>query len=77
MPTAGSRVLKDSLGQATFPIFGGEETRKVLTDNFDTLVAFDPFGTSIPGRDETVRVEHVNGVVHNGIKQQFEPPGFY
>jgi hypothetical protein len=73
MPAMGPNGLQYSLGKAACSIFRGKESGKVLANDLNRLVALDPLGASIPGCNESVRVEHVNGIVGESVKQQFDP----
>src|SRR4029077_1127190 len=51
-------------------IFLGIKTRKVPANNFRCLVALESLGTSIPGADVPFGIQHEDGVVLNGLRQQ-------
>ena len=69
----GQSELQSSLRKAGFTVFGREEDREVLTDDFVGGVALEPLGAWIPRRDPAGLVEHVDRVIRDRIDEQLEP----
>ena len=70
---AGSAGEFENLLRKTLPlILIGEKAREVLADDFCGLVTLDPLGAGIPGCDEPFRVDHVDGIVGQGLRQKAE-----
>src|SRR5262249_37934184 len=64
--------LQALLRFAALRVFGRVEAREVLADDLRRLVALDALGAGVPGQDDAVRVEQVNGVVADALYQGFE-----
>jgi len=64
------RKPKGKCRQAALSIFVGVERGEVSTDDLLLLVTFETLGAWVPARDEAARVEHVDGVVGNGLDEQ-------
>src|SRR4051812_46171005 len=72
IPAGGSGGLQDLLGKTISAIFRDKEAGKVLPDDLDVSIARNALRTDIPGCDESVRVEHENGVIGNGVEQELD-----
>src|SRR6185312_7819505 len=48
-------------------VFLCEESFEGADDDFIGRVALDPFGTGIPGGDQSIGIEHVDGIVGNAF----------
>src|SRR5690606_17898267 len=58
------------LRQSAATVFFGIEAGKAFTDNLVGSVALEPLRTGVPAGDGPVRIEHVDGIVGDGIAQQ-------
>src|ERR1043165_812332 len=69
-----SRLRQRLLWDLSGLVFGGVKAAEMLSDDLVRTIAFDPFGASIPGRYETMRVELENGVIDNCLDQPAVSP---
>src|SRR6185312_13936546 len=69
------RPRQELPGKIGGPVFGPEKQRKVLTDDLTGAVEIDLFGAQIPGADNAFGVDQIDGVVGQGIEQEFKPTG--
>jgi hypothetical protein len=53
-------------------IFGAIKAREMPTHNLFSCVACNAVGSGVPGRDESLGIQHVDGMMLNGSD---EPPG--
>src|SRR5687768_4628651 len=76
-PSFPRRRLERALGDARGAVLLGEEGREMAADNLLRLISLEPAGARIPGRDIAVGVEHVDGVIGDGVDEQLETLGRY
>ena len=69
-----ARGLEVAQRQALLDVAGGIEAREVRADHVGGVVALDPAAAAVPGADIAARIEHVDGVVGDGVQQQRELP---
>ncbi len=68
--TDRGRDLQLAVGMPRGGDVRGIEDREVLADDLVGRVVLDPLGPEVPGRDQTRRVEHEDGVVLNALDQE-------
>lgn len=71
LETAFGRGLRQRPGRhAGGPVLVRIEAREMLADDFRRRIALEPLGPGVPADHPAVGVEHVDGVVGNGVDQQ-------
>ncbi len=68
-PVAGGGAERASR-KVCLDILRGEETRLLLPDDFLGAITLEPLGAGVPGRDHSLGIEQVNGIVGDRADQE-------
>src|SRR6266516_3428518 len=74
MTPFGRRSQERAHGQVLPLVFLRVEARVVLSDDLFGAITLDAFGSAIPSRDSSMRIEHEDRVILDCLHQQLEMP---
>ena len=72
MTPFGRRSQERAHGQVLPLVFLRVEAREVLSDDLFGAITLDAFGSAVPSRDSSLRIEHEDRVVLDCLHQQLE-----
>jgi hypothetical protein len=74
-PAPLGRCRKRVLRELARLVFRREKAGEWLSDDLLGAIAFQPLCAGIPADDAAFEVDHVDGIIDDGVDQQLQPPG--
>jgi hypothetical protein len=62
----------DRTGLPALVSSGRVKAKEMFSDDFFRFVAFYALRAGVPGRNQAIRIQHVNGIITNGLHQQLK-----